>query len=56
MLYNIKISNGDRLDVINYINSCRKVNPNYKVVDVGGAHGGWSAPYYYDEQSASTIS
>jgi len=45
MLYNIKISNGDRSDLIHYINSCRKVNPNYKVVDVGGAHGGWSAPY-----------
>ena len=45
MLYNIKISNGDRADVINYINSCRQINPNYKVVDVGGAHGGWSAPY-----------
>ena len=45
MLYNIKISNGDRADVINYINSRRQLNPNYKVVDVGGAHGGWSAPY-----------
>jgi len=45
MLYNIKISNGNRVDVINYINLCRQINPNYRVVDVGGSHGGWSAPY-----------
>jgi hypothetical protein len=40
MLYNIKISNGNRADVINYINMKRQINPNYKVIDVGGAHGG----------------
>ena len=41
MLYNI--SNGDRADVVDYINMRRQINPNYKVVDVGGAHGGWSS-------------
>lgn len=45
MLYNIKIGDGNRADVINYIHMQKQINPNYRVVDVGGAHGGWSAPY-----------
>ena len=45
MIYNITYSNGDRTDIINYILSNKKNNPNYKVIDVGGSYGGWSTPY-----------
>jgi hypothetical protein len=42
--YNIKISNGSRNDVIEYIQQNKKMRP-FKVVDVGGSHGGWSINY-----------
>jgi hypothetical protein len=44
MIYNIKISNGDRSDVIDYILS-KKNNGEFKVIDFGGSFCGWSAPY-----------
>ena len=43
--YDSKISNGSRIDVIDYIRNKKIENPNYKVVDVGGSVGGWSAEY-----------
>jgi hypothetical protein len=43
--YNIKISNNSRNDVIEYIEQNKKENPHFKVVDVGGSHGGWSSKY-----------
>ena len=42
--YNIKISNGYRNDVIEYIQQ-NKNTKNFKVVDVGGSVAGWSANY-----------
>ena len=45
MIYNIKYSNGDKTNIINYILSNKKNNANYKVIDVGGSYGGWSTPY-----------
>jgi hypothetical protein len=40
--YNIKISNGDRSDIISYIMNKKSLGV-FKVVDVGGSLGGWSA-------------
>ena len=40
--YNIKISNGDRSDIISYITN-KKTSGIFTVVDVGGSVGGWSA-------------
>ena len=45
MIYNINISNSNRDNVINYILKNKENNPNYKVIDFGGSHGGWSTPY-----------
>jgi len=42
--YNIKISNGSRNDVIEYIQKNKNLK-NFKVVDVGGSMGGWSSKY-----------
>ena len=44
MLYNIKLSNGDKSELIAYILE-RKKQGNFSVVDVGGSVNGWSAPY-----------
>jgi hypothetical protein len=41
MIYNIKISNGDRNDILDYIYKQKKP---FTVVDVGGSMGGWSSP------------
>jgi len=42
--YNIKISNGSRSDVIEYITNMRLKN-KFTVMDVGGSLGGWSSNY-----------
>jgi len=42
--YNIKISNGLRNDVIEYIEKNKKIK-NFKVVDVGGSLSSWSLKY-----------
>lgn len=42
--YNIKISNGSRNDVIEYIQK-HKNERDFTVVDVGGSYGGWSSNY-----------
>ena len=35
-----------RLAIIDHINSARSINPNYRVIDLGGVAGGsWSSPY-----------
>lgn len=39
---NIRLSHQDRVDVLDYITKQRDIDPNYSVIDVGGAHGGWS--------------
>ncbi len=44
MIYNIKIHDGNRSDVINYITEHKK-NGKFTVVDVGGSVVGWSVPY-----------
>jgi hypothetical protein len=43
--YNFSISNGSRESVIQYILENKSQNHLFKVVDVGGSVGGWSAPY-----------
>lgn len=45
MIYNIKISNGNRDELIQFILQNKEKNPNYKVIDVGGSVVGWSTPY-----------
>ncbi len=42
--YNIKISDGSRSDVIEYITNMR-TNNKFTVIDVGGSLGGWSSNY-----------
>lgn len=42
-LHNIKISNGDRSDIINYIKN-EKSKGKFTVIDIGGSMSGWSAP------------
>ena len=42
--YNIKISDGSRNDVIEYITNMR-TNNKFTVIDVGGSLGGWSSNY-----------
>jgi len=44
-MYNIKVGNGDRKVVLDYIEAKRQANPNFKVVDVGGSVEGWSAKH-----------
>jgi len=44
MIYKIKLSDGNREDVIKYI-SDKKALGKFTVVDVGGSVNGWSAPY-----------
>jgi hypothetical protein len=41
--HTISISNGDRTDILNYIRN-KKSNGEFRVIDVGGSMGGWSAP------------
>ena len=43
MIYNINITNGNRDDVLTYINK-KKENGKFTVVDVGGSAAGWSSP------------
>jgi hypothetical protein len=43
-MYNFKIDDGNRGDLINYIIDKKKTG-KFTVVDVGGSHGGWSTPY-----------
>jgi hypothetical protein len=43
--YNIKISDGSRNEVIEYIRQQRTGGRAFNVVDVGGSHGGWSSNY-----------
>lgn len=42
MIYNVKISDGNRDNIINLINERRK-SGSFTVVDVGGSIEGWSA-------------
>lgn len=44
MIYNIKLSNGDRSDLIKYILNKKKIG-KFSVVDIGGSVNSWSAPY-----------
>ena len=45
-MYNVKLSNGSRHDVVDYILQQKSVSPDsFSVVDVGGSMVGWSAPY-----------
>lgn len=44
MIYNIRLGNFDRFEVIQYIQLKQKEGP-FKVVDVGGTLSSWSAPY-----------
>jgi len=45
-MYNVKLSNGSRQDVVDYILQQKSVSPDsFSVVDVGGSMVGWSAPY-----------
>jgi len=44
MLYNFKLSNGNKNDVIKYILD-KKSQGRFTVIDVGGSCSGWSAPY-----------
>jgi hypothetical protein len=44
MIYKIKLSDGNREDVIKYILD-KKALGKFTVVDVGGSVNGWSAPY-----------
>ena len=43
MIYNAKISNGNRQDIINYIRM-KKSQGSFRVIDVGGSYIGWSFP------------
>jgi len=44
MIYNIKLSNGNRQEVADYI-FMKKSQGKFRVVDVGGVFGGWSMPF-----------
>ena len=45
-MYNVKLSNGSRQVVVDYILQQKSVSPDsFSVVDVGGSMVGWSAPY-----------
>lgn len=44
MIFNIKLSNGDRSELINYILK-KKAEGIFRVIDVGGSVNGWSSPY-----------
>ena len=39
------LADGSRGELINFILECRKGITGFSVIDVGGAAGGWSAPY-----------
>lgn len=43
--YNVKITNFNREEVIDYIRVQKNKNSNFKVVDVGGSVTSWSYPY-----------
>lgn len=43
MLTNIKVSDGSRDEVLEYVRK-RKAEGTFRVIDVGGTVGGWSAP------------
>ena len=43
--FNIKISNGSRNDVIDYIKKMKTNNELFTVIDVGGSLNGWSFEY-----------
>lgn len=44
MIYNIKLSDGNKNDLINYILT-KKSSGKFNVIDVGGSVCGWSSPY-----------
>jgi hypothetical protein len=44
MIYNVKITNGNRQEVADYIRM-KKSQGKFRVVDVGGVFGGWSMPF-----------
>ena len=44
MIYNAKLSDGNRQEIIDYI-CMKKSQGTFRVVDVGGSYFGWSAPY-----------
>jgi len=44
MIYNVKITNGNRQEVADYIR-IKKSAGQFRVVDVGGVFGGWSMPF-----------
>ena len=42
MITNVKYSNGDRNEIVDYLKILKETNPNYKIIDVGGTYEGWS--------------
>ena len=44
MIYGVKLTNGNRLEVAEYIRIKKSQGP-FRVVDVGGVFGGWSMPF-----------
>jgi hypothetical protein len=44
MICNIKITNGNRQEIADYI-CMKKLKGMFRVVDVGGVFGGWSMPF-----------
>ena len=44
MIYKIKLSDGNKNDLINYILKKKDLG-KFNVIDVGGSLGGWSSPY-----------
>ena len=44
MIYNIRITNGNRQEIADYI-YMKKSKGVFRVVDVGGVFGGWSMPF-----------
>lgn len=43
MIYNIKLSDGNRTEIINFIKEMKKKNNTYTIIDIGGSANGWSS-------------
>lgn len=42
-MYNVKLSNGDRTELINILKQRKQNNNIYKIIDIGGSATGWSS-------------
>lgn len=44
MINDVKYSNGDRAEILNYLKLKKEENKDFKIIDIGGTYDGWSWP------------